>query len=438
MRPTRSTARRFGVAACVGLVALSGSSAIADTSMFASRFSLRELDALIAQSPVTNAPVTSLAELVPLLPDELRQNFTFVYQSRSPFAASITPDRPRVILFSEDASFIATFIGDPNAAGHDVVETLTFDEAQARFVPGVRVLPAAAKDSAGITTDGCAQCHGQDTRPIYDSYPLWPGFYGSVQDTFPKNLPASTREYEDYVRFLRTEAKKGVYAALRWVKGSRVSPFTPPEEFKVDVLSSSVDRLRYEPNTRFGMALGDLNRMRIYRKLKTGPGFAGHERAWLSLLLDCRERNFSETEKRIDKAVRSENAARLVRLGADPRKEGRERFQMQELNQVHNLALLDELARRAGVSRRDWSMAMEPDALSFYDGILGGMIGKRSYYLDEELVLELLRDLSRTSPQFEHFFVERASFGAYGYVFGRKPDLVRATASCVFLRDEVL
>ena len=53
-------------------------------------------------NPQTGRPVDSVSELVPLLPDELRRNFTFVYDSRSPFKAAITPQLPRVILFTDD------------------------------------------------------------------------------------------------------------------------------------------------------------------------------------------------------------------------------------------------------------------------------------------------------------------------------------------------
>ena len=39
---------------------------------------------LLELNPNTKKPVQTLEELIPLLPRELRENFTFVYQSRSP------------------------------------------------------------------------------------------------------------------------------------------------------------------------------------------------------------------------------------------------------------------------------------------------------------------------------------------------------------------
>jgi hypothetical protein len=68
-----------------------------------SAFDSARLEVLLQRNPTTGRPVDSIAELVPLLPRELRSNFTFVYDSRSPFRSSISPQFPRVILFTRDA-----------------------------------------------------------------------------------------------------------------------------------------------------------------------------------------------------------------------------------------------------------------------------------------------------------------------------------------------
>src|SRR5215470_900924 len=108
-------------------------------------FTEARLRQLLARNPQTGQPVDSVAELVPLLPDELRKNFTFVYDSRSPFKASITPLLPRVILFSDDGRMVLTFIGDDQAPGADLLESMSFDDAQAKFVMNAYLLPAAER-----------------------------------------------------------------------------------------------------------------------------------------------------------------------------------------------------------------------------------------------------------------------------------------------------
>ena len=88
---------------------------------------------LLRNDPTTGRPVDTVQALLPLLPRALRANFTLVYDSRSPFKDQITPAAPRVILFTDDARFILTFIGDPSAPGHDLVETMSFDDDTAQF-----------------------------------------------------------------------------------------------------------------------------------------------------------------------------------------------------------------------------------------------------------------------------------------------------------------
>src|SRR5262249_11687355 len=108
-------------------------------------FTEARLRELLARNPQTGQPVDSVAELVPLLPEELRRNFTFVYDSRSPFKASITPERPRVILFTDDTRLVITFIGDETQPGADLLETMSFDAEQAKFVFNAYLLPAAER-----------------------------------------------------------------------------------------------------------------------------------------------------------------------------------------------------------------------------------------------------------------------------------------------------
>src|SRR5215472_13431202 len=195
-------------------------------------FTEARLRQLLARNPQTGQPVDSVSELVPLLPEELRQNFALVYDSRSPFKASITPERPRVILFTDDARLVLTFIGDEPAAQRRAWR------------------PSAAEAK-------CERCHGADSRPIYDSYPLWPGYHGAVLDTFPKDR-LRQRDRKNFAAFRAGAANTGAYKDLIYPEGSPVTPFLDPRLF----------------NARFGTAL---NRQRIYRKLAAGPRFAADE-----------------------------------------------------------------------------------------------------------------------------------------------------------------
>jgi hypothetical protein len=399
-------------------------------------FTEARLRELLARNPQTGQPVDSVSELVPLLPGELRKNFALVYDSRSPFKAAITPARPRVILFTDDARLVLTFIGDDTQPGADLLETMSFDTEQAKFVMNTYLLPAAQRRAwrPSAAEAKCERCHGADPRPIYDSYPLWPGYYGAVLDTFPKDR-LGQRDRKNFAAFREGAAKTGVYKDLVYPEGSPVTPFLDPRLFKDTTIELDPALLPFLPNARLGIALTELNRERIYRKLAAGPGFAANEKKMLALLLECRpsDRPSRKDMLAIFDALESENAARVKRLGVLPGDPHKDRNDMQERMFVRELTEVDMVARLAGVDRSDWSMALEPNSLAFFDGVLSGISNGKSYYLKEDLILAILSRLSRSEPIFAKYFSAQNVLEDYGYPFGTIVDLERAAKSCHLL-----
>ena len=399
-------------------------------------------EALLAHNPATGRPVDSVTELVPLLPRELRTNFTFVYASRSPFKDEISPQAPRVILFSKDARFIVTFTGDPSLPGGDLVETMSFDDASQTFHVHAYLLPSAQRKAwrPSAQASNCASCHGDDTRPIFDSYPLWPGFYGSVIDTFFDD-DMGRNEQKNYRAFLAGPAKTGVYQGLIFSHDGPVPPYLDPARSSASSIDVGPTTLSELPNTRLGMALTELNRKRIYRKLASAPGFAGHEKEFLAELLDCpgARQPSAQTVQAVTAALEAENTNRLARLGGKPSGErqsvdGLQSLEgMEEMKRIHELAELDDVATRAGADRSDWSMALEARSLSFYDGILTGMHGGKSYYLKEDLIFEILDHLGSSDPALRRYFSSRRVYALFGYPFGDRPNLGLALQSCPLL-----
>jgi cytochrome c553 len=400
-------------------------------------FDEQSLQALLQNNPATGRPVDSVEELVPLLPKELRSNFTLVYDSRSPFRDSISPDYPRVILFTGDARLVLTFTGDEAKPGANLLESLSFDADSARFRLRAYLLPAAERTGWKPSAEAanCARCHGADARPIFDSYPLWPGFYGSQQDTFPHDR-LGDKEYRDYKNFLAGPAKSGVYRGLIFPAGSAASPYLDPRRFDPNMAEVPPEPLRFFPNTRLGMALTELNRQRIYRKLSAGKDFAANEKLLLAELLQCRSSRAPPTRmvKTIEARLNRENAARLARLGLHPGDPHPDRDDMPELQMATQLAQVVDVAAHAGIAMTDWSMALEPDSLSLFDGILSGMYGRRNYYLKEDLIYEMLAHLRVREPAFDRYFSAFNAYDGMGYAFGNRIDITKALGSCRLLR----
>lgn len=395
-----------------------------------------QIQALLASNPKTKKPVDSIEEFLPLLPKEFLENFTFVYNSRSPFKSSISPEFPRVILFSKDSKMILTFTGNPNQPGFEILETLSFDNNTSRFTASIYELPAAfrLKNNLSAEQKNCALCHGKDTRPIFDSYPLWPGFYGSIRDTFPKNHSVGELEYSNYKKFLEANARKGVYRFLNFKSDSSVSPYLDPKDFNSKSSEGDLNQFKFLPNTRLGMALTELNRQRIFRKLKDSPLYKTKEKIILSELLGCKK---SKVSKKLISAIKKnlfyENKERLFRLGVDPLSKLEKPQHMIELDYAKELAQLEWAAEQLQINRGDWSMALEPDSNSYFDGILSGIHNNKSYYLKEDLILEIVKNMAQSQPQYQKFFRPTSHYAYLGYPFGNKIDITVAQKICPLL-----
>jgi hypothetical protein len=109
------------------------------------------------------------------------------------------------------------------------------------------------------------------SRPIYDPYPLWPGYYGAVLDTFPKDRLGQ--------RDRRTTRIRGRHSQDRRLQGSahRRSPVSSVRSASVPETDRARPTLPPSP-TRGWASYTELNRERIYRKLAGLPALAKRRR----------------------------------------------------------------------------------------------------------------------------------------------------------------
>ena len=394
------------------------------------------LSALLARNPTTGAPVDSVAELLPLLAPELRRSFTLVFATRSP-QQDVDPLHPRVILFGTDARLVLAFTGDPTGANLDILEVIHFRDATRAFELERFVLPAAVRRDPALAASAgangrknpteCLRCHGADPRPIFDSYPVWPGFYGSAQDAFAV-APTELASYRSFRS--RTDLPGSVYRGLEFPPGSEVSPYAlePAEDTSG----------RFAPNMRLGMALTERNRERIARKLEASPRYERYRDKLVAGLLGCAPLPITLADRmRVQALLVAEDAAKLDRAHiTDP--DQRHRLRMTEMNSFDNLAEIEYMARVLDVSRADWSMAIETGAYALYDGILSGRVvaryRARDFYFKEDFLFEMLRARAATDPR------AAALFAVVPYTLdqrtGARLDLPRAIAGCAQFAED--
>jgi hypothetical protein len=380
----------------------------------------------------------NIEQVLQALPEELRSNFTFVHASRSPHRDEIDRQFPRVVLFSEDARLLLAFTGNPRGAAYNQLEAIHYDERTSAFRTSRFILDDAVRRNPGLkaaaATNGaldrfeCTRCHGADARPIFDSYSVWPGFYGSTAD----RMLLDSSEKRDYVRFLAGNAREGVYRHLRFPSGSSVAPY---DDGATGL--SGAETLRFHPNERLGQALTPLNWQRIVRKLSArGDVYRRLRYPLLSGLLGCQPLPISDAFTASIKAeLERENARRFERAGLKPGDETYN-FRMQELvrDVPYFVAEVAYVASALGVSRADWSMSFEPSSLGFFDGVLTRPV----LYIKQDLIAAMLRALAAEDRELAPFYQPSYVFEPAGYKLGLKlpmDEIYGDPAFCSLLED---
>ncbi len=132
---------------------------------------------------------------------EFLTSHTYMYDSLSLQEGTFL--QPRSLVYGPDASFIFTFNGDKSQRGGYALETMEFDSQSHRFlfreiafkkemsgsdlkeVPIQDVDVRLSNEFVRVTKSNptrCTQCHGENPNPIWETYFLWPGAYGSEDD----------------------------------------------------------------------------------------------------------------------------------------------------------------------------------------------------------------------------------------------------------------
>ena len=224
---------------------------------------------------VTINNVRSIEQLLPLLPEVIRSHHALLYESRS--AQGATYESPRVILFRPDATFIMAYGGDRNLPGYFSLETIAWDDRNRVFCFREVLFPREITSDEPVSFSApnppkCGRCHGAKPRPLWDTYPAWPGAYGEVEHARPE-----ADEMAGLTAFLAAREKSARYRSLISA-GSRRELF--PEE----------DRTFYNgkealsQNAQLGLALQNLVCRAIASDVIASPRFPPFRYAILASL----------------------------------------------------------------------------------------------------------------------------------------------------------
>lgn len=156
--------------------------------------------------------INSVESALPILankfPDYLTFN-TLMYASLSIQESSF--EEPRVIVFGPEARFIFSFDGNENQAGGREFETVQYSKTRHEFEFREVIFKYPGFDKSALDLEAnevefqnqnlvvstanpakCQMCHGQITRPLWPTYYLWPGAYGSDDDQLEMSFDRSS------------------------------------------------------------------------------------------------------------------------------------------------------------------------------------------------------------------------------------------------------
>ena len=247
-------------------------------------FSMEALKKIISDNNVT-----TIEQLLPLLPQELRSNYTLVYDSQSPLQNG---DRvnPRAILFGKSGKFILTFNGggkDPAVAGGNEIEVMQFNGKSFEMYELVFEKNKPVKGFENKNPAKCLACHHSNPRPIWTSYKEWPGVYGGFDD-YVSNF---SDDKQSYLTFKKAAASHPRYRALD-------SGDTETFPYREEIGS---DNFKNRPNLRLSKLLVQLNGERLIALLRKSPAYPKMRAQMLFTMYGCGDKSRPEMESLIQK-----------------------------------------------------------------------------------------------------------------------------------------
>ncbi len=225
------------------------------------------------ESLVQRYNIKKVEHISPLLVTLGINNVTWAFDTRALLGA--TPTYLRPVFWDVTSGIVITYKSHSMASGPDTIEALEWNKTDER----IRLLEMDLTQKKPKWTEPrkCAECHGDNSRPIWDEYPVWPGFIGSNDDFLDKN----TEEYI-YLKEFLNENKNN----LRTEFVSHIPSSTEIYRTTSDVADLEKSLFSVRPNMRLGKLLQRINAKRIISQIKGSNN--SDKLNLLYLLLECK------------------------------------------------------------------------------------------------------------------------------------------------------
>lgn len=232
-------------------------------------------------SIIDSKKVTNIDDLLARLPADYTNGYTLVYRTRALNQESVSPRRPRVLLFGRNAKLVLAYNshstgGKARPGDLEAIETLEFDDATGlSFLREVEFNGSTVPNltQVKVNPDRCLACHAARSNPhvdpaytvrgLWDPYNSWAGAYGSLSRHDLDFIKFDTSEFFNFFEFLAEKPNNPRYAylSLNTKKLSELSPPYLPDEMNDALIFSN--GYSSNPNQILGMYLADYNFRRV-------------------------------------------------------------------------------------------------------------------------------------------------------------------------------
>lgn len=217
--------------------------------------------------------ITSVDALIPKLPAEIKKNVTFITDSQSLQAGSVTS--PRAVIWNEKGGLVFTFNGGgADQRGNSSLELMQADSKTGRL----RFFEIAFPKGELTEPQSCLQCHGSEPRPIWKEYPSWPDAFGSHDDFTP------TEQQSDFQLFIENAKKNPRFQSLIFESDFPEFPYRSSTLAR----STSIDTaFHFRPNLRLSELLTRLNAKRLASMIRHHHQYRKKRMLILDAILNC-------------------------------------------------------------------------------------------------------------------------------------------------------
>lgn len=368
---------------------------------------------LVSEIENGKSKINSVEEFLKVLPNSLKANYTLVYNSRSLQQGSF--ENPRALVYSALGSVVYSFNGDPKQQGFDSIESMifnkekkTFEFREIKFASEGNIRTHVSSPEQSLQNN-CMGCHGigdHPLHPIWDAYFVWPGVYGSIDDTIYRDfgkIEDKSIEYQKYQEFLQSAKTHPRYSQLR-PQLKKV-----PQKILDDAIEPGQFRGYYQVGNRINLALNvvfnDQLMQMIARQLASNDYLrehmedfvdslavsGGHTSPGLGVFKSIPKDHFQKNYDSLTKLVQTSYDSRMRRqalLLKDEKNPFRETDELQNAEFGNDIAWsrLITLLEPTGIDARLWSMDLYPRSYQISaGGNLDFEIKNLIHYLTQEI-----------------------------------------------------